>query len=43
MPAVNWRRVIWIAIFTYVLFGQGRCDRHRPLVCNPLKLITCED
>lgn len=38
---VNWRRVVWIAVFTYLLLNTGWCDRHRPLVCNPLILETC--
>lgn len=42
MTGVNWRRIVWIATFTFFLFNTGHCDSHRPLVCNPLILETCE-
>lgn len=41
MARVDWRRVLWISVFTYMLLNTGWCDRHRPLICNPLILETC--
>lgn len=38
---VHWHRIAWIATFAFFLLNTGRCDRHRPLVCNPLILETC--
>lgn len=39
---INWRRVLWIATFTYILFNTGWCDACRPIpVCNPLILESC--
>lgn len=42
---VNWHRVLWIGMFTFVVYTTGWTDACRPLhsrVCNPLKLETCE-
>jgi hypothetical protein len=39
---VNWRRVVWITIFTYVMFNQGCLEFDRPIKCNPMILETCE-
>lgn len=40
---VNWRRVLWIATFFFMVYTTGFTDACRPLPppCNPLFLETC--
>lgn len=40
---VNWRRVLWISVFTFMVYTTGWTDACRPLTpCDPLFLETCE-
>lgn len=39
---INWRRLLWIAAFTFFIFNTGWCDWARPVPsCNPLTLKGC--
>ena len=42
LSAINWHRVIWIAVFAAVIFNAGACERLYPQACNPLHPVTCE-
>lgn len=39
-PAVNWRRMLWVAVFAALLFNWGCWDRWTR--CDPMRLESCE-
>jgi hypothetical protein len=41
---ISWRRMVWVIIFTSILFNYGACwDKVHPVRCNPMAPSTCED
>lgn len=39
---VNWRRMLWVAIFTFFLFNTGGLKACNPPPCHPLVPASCE-